>query len=141
MISTVFAQPFEPLGCAACRDKTQLPSDFTMAFQPIMDLHSGRPFAYEALVRGVDGQSAATVLSWVDDAHRYRFDQACRVKAIELASRLGLAALPQCRLSINFLFLMICKFCQVNIRKICPTEGLVIGFHITQKIYFLKCSA
>ena len=68
-----------------------------MAFQPIMDLHSGRPFAYEALVRGVDGQSADTVLSWVDDAHRYRFDQACRVKAIELASRLGLAALPQCR--------------------------------------------
>ena len=52
MISTVFAQPFEPLGCAACRDKTQLPFDFTMAFQPIMDLHSGRPFAYEALVRG-----------------------------------------------------------------------------------------
>ena len=96
MISTVFAQPFEPLGCAACRDKTQLPFDFTMAFQPIMDLHSGRPFAYEALVRGVDGQSADTVLSWVDDAHRYRFDQACRVKAIELASRLGLAALPQC---------------------------------------------
>jgi EAL domain-containing protein (putative c-di-GMP-specific phosphodiesterase class I) len=66
-----------------------------MAFQPIMDLDSGRPFAYEALVRGVDGESAATVLSWVDDGNRYRFDQACRVKAIELASRLGLTALPE----------------------------------------------
>jgi len=40
-------------------------------------------------VRGVDGESAGTVLSWVDDTNRYRFDQACRVKAIELASRLG----------------------------------------------------
>ena len=54
-------------------------------------------------MRGVDGESAGTVLSWVDDTNRYRFDQACRVKAIELASRLGLASLPDCRLSINFL--------------------------------------
>ena len=74
-----------------------------MAFQPIMDLELGRPFAYEALVRGTQGEPAGTVLSWVDDSNRYRFDQACRVKAIELASRLGLAALPDCRLSINFM--------------------------------------
>ena len=80
-----------------------------MAFQPIMDLELDRPFAYEALGMscitpcGVDGESAGTVLSWVDDTNRYRFDQACRVKAIELASRLGLASLPDCRLSINLL--------------------------------------
>lgn len=103
MTATIFAQPFEPVGCQSCRDKTQLPFEFTMAFQPIMDLELDRPFAYEALVRGVDGESAGTVLSWVDDGNRYRFDQACRVKAIELASRLGLAAMPGCRLSINFL--------------------------------------
>ena len=54
-------------------------------------------------MRGVDGESAGTVLSWVDDTNRYRFDQACRVKAIELAPRLGLASLPDCRLSINLL--------------------------------------
>lgn len=101
--STIFAEPFVPLGCQACRDGTQLPFDFTMAFQPIMDLELDRPFGYEALVRGVNGESAATVLAWVDDTNRYRFDQACRVKAVELASRLGLAALPDCRLSINFL--------------------------------------
>ena len=41
-----------------------------MAFQPIMDLELDRPFAYEALVRGVDGESAGTVLSWVDDTNR-----------------------------------------------------------------------
>lgn len=103
MTATIFAQPFQPVGCQACRDKTQLPFEFTMAFQPIMDLELDRPFAYEALVRGVDGESAGTVLSWVDDSNRYRFDQACRVKAIELASRLGLASMPGCRLSINFL--------------------------------------
>lgn len=101
--ATFYEQPFEPVGCQACRDRTQLPFDFTMAFQPIMDLERDRPFGYEALVRGVNGESAMTVLSWVDDTNRYRFDQACRVKAIELASRLGLAALPDCRLSINFL--------------------------------------
>lgn len=103
MNPTVFEQPFVPVGCVACRDKSQLPFEFTMAFQPIMDLELDRPFAYEALVRGVNGESAATILSWVDENNRYRFDQACRVKAIELASNLGLAQLPDCRLSINFL--------------------------------------
>ncbi|MFC4159509.1 EAL domain-containing protein [Chitinimonas lacunae] len=100
---TRFPQPFSPIGCEACRDRRLLPFDFTMAFQPIIDLERGRPAAYEALVRGVNGESAATVLSWVDDDNRYRFDQACRVKAIELASRLGLLNIPDCRLSINFL--------------------------------------
>ena len=56
MTVTIFAQRFEPVGCQSCRHKTQLPFDFTMAFQPIMDLEVDRPFAYEALVRGVDGE-------------------------------------------------------------------------------------
>ena len=96
MTAAIFAQPFQLVGCQSCRDKTQLPFEFAMAFQPIMDLEMDRPFACEALVRGVDGESAGTVLSWVDDSNRYRFDQACRVKAIELAT------MPGCRLSINF---------------------------------------
>ena len=41
-----------------------------MAFQPIMDLELDRPSAYEALVRGLDGESAGAVLSWVDDTNR-----------------------------------------------------------------------
>ena len=56
MTETIFAQPFEPVGCQSCRDKTQLPFEFTMAFQPIMDLERDRPFAYEALVRGINGE-------------------------------------------------------------------------------------
>ncbi|WCM91994.1 EAL domain-containing protein [Acidovorax sp. NCPPB 2350] len=86
--------------CAACRDGQALDFEFTMAFQPIVDLREGGSvFAYEALVRGVDGSSAASVLGRVNDANRYAFDQACRVRAVELAARLGM----DCRLSINFL--------------------------------------
>jgi len=43
------------------------------------------------------------VLAQVNDDNRYRFDQACRVKAIKDAVSLGLAKLPETRLSINFL--------------------------------------
>ncbi len=103
MPSTVFSQPFSALSCAACRDPQQLPFAFTMAFQPILDLRLGRPAAYEALVRGPEGESATSILAQVNDSNRYRFDQACRVKAIELAASLGLAAMDDCRLSINFL--------------------------------------
>ncbi|MDA8457370.1 EAL domain-containing protein [Acidovorax sp. GBBC 3334] len=89
-----------PPACSACRDGQALDFEFTMAFQPIVDLrHGGRVFAYEALVRGADGASAASVLGRVNDTNRYAFDQACRVRAVELAARLGM----ECRLSINFL--------------------------------------
>lgn len=73
-----------------------------MAFQPIMDLGTGKPFAHEALVRGPNGESAYSVLSTIDDTNRYAFDQQCRVKAIELATSLGLAA-EGASLSINFM--------------------------------------
>ena len=73
-----------------------------MAFQPIVDIVDGSPFAYEALVRGPSGESALSVLSQVSDANRYAFDQQCRVKAIETAAKAGLIDTPA-RLSINFL--------------------------------------
>lgn len=94
---------FETIGCAECRDLEGLGFDFTMAFQPIFNVTTGVPYAYEALVRGTNGESAAYILGQVNDGNRYRFDQACRVRAIELAARLGLPAIPGCKLSINFL--------------------------------------
>ena len=103
MPNTHFDLPFEPLSCDGCRQPSLLPFDFTMAFQPIVDVDTGRPFAYEALVRGVNGESAASILGQVTDTNRYRFDQACRVRAIEQAAELGLGDLSDCRLSINFL--------------------------------------
>jgi EAL domain-containing protein (putative c-di-GMP-specific phosphodiesterase class I) len=88
--------------CTGCRDGQSLGFDFKMAFQPIIDLTTGEPYAYEALVRGPAGESAATVLDQVTDANRYTFDQQCRVKAIETAVRAGILDTPA-RLSINFL--------------------------------------
>ena len=84
--------------CAACQQTPEL-FPFTMAFQPILDLQEQRIDAHEALVRGPNGESASSVLAQVDAENRYAFDQACRVKAIELATSLGLES----RLNINFL--------------------------------------
>jgi EAL domain-containing protein (putative c-di-GMP-specific phosphodiesterase class I) len=84
--------------CGACRTDVALPS-FTMAFQPIVDIDSAAIYAYEALVRPTGGGSAADVLSQINEQNRYSFDQACRVKAIQLAARLEMDSL----LSINFL--------------------------------------
>ena len=91
-----------PIACAACRTNEPLSFRFTMAFQPIIDLISSRVWAYEALVRGPEGQSAFSVLSQVNDDNMYRFDQACRVRAIELAARL-FGSEHDVRLSINFM--------------------------------------
>ncbi|MCB1325606.1 MAG: EAL domain-containing protein [Spirochaetales bacterium] len=70
-----------------------------MAFQPIVHLETRTIYSYEALVRGPAGEGAGWVLGRVDDANRYQFDQSCRVRAIELAARLGVAT----HLNINFL--------------------------------------
>ena len=85
-------------GCRGCLDAGAI-FPFTMAFQPIVDIQLQRIDAYEALVRGPDGEGAGHVLSKVNDENRYAFDQACRTKAIDLAARLGMT----CRLNINFL--------------------------------------
>ncbi|QAY80065.1 EAL domain-containing protein [Sphingosinicella sp. BN140058] len=73
-----------------------------MALQPIVDVETGLPFAYEALVRGLGGESAGEILQRVTSENRYAFDQSCRVKAIEVAARAGILN-TGARLSINFL--------------------------------------
>ena len=85
-------------GCNACREHPTL-FPFTMAFQPIVDLDENRIDGHEALVRGPSGEGAGHVLDQVRPENTYAFDQACRVKAIELAARLGMDR----QLSINFL--------------------------------------
>ena len=44
------------ISCASCKDGVGQPFPFTMAFQPIVDVESGTVFAYEALVRGMEGR-------------------------------------------------------------------------------------
>jgi EAL domain-containing protein (putative c-di-GMP-specific phosphodiesterase class I) len=90
------------VGCQGCRSSEPLPFDFTMAFHPIVDLGRGIVWGYEALVRGTQGQPAGQILSQVDESRQYKFDQACRVKAIELAGRLFPRS-DETRLSINFM--------------------------------------
>ncbi|KIQ04145.1 diguanylate phosphodiesterase [Agrobacterium tumefaciens] len=89
--------------CVGCRDGAEgFPLPFSMAFQPIVDISKGSVFAHEALVRGVNGEGAGFVLENVGPDNRYAFDQQCRVKAIELASKLFDKSLDT-MLSINFM--------------------------------------
>lgn len=87
--------------CAGCRDDVDLPFQFKMAFQPIVDVSNNRVWGYEALVRGADGEPAHTVLARVTEDQRYRFDQAARVFAIETAG--SLFKDRELMLSINFM--------------------------------------
>ena len=87
--------------CTGCRDDIPLPFEFQMAFQPIVDISERRVWGYEALVRGVNGETAFSVLKQVTEETRYRFDQAARVMAIETAGRLFKGR--DFRLSINFM--------------------------------------
>lgn len=89
MAEVVWKQPlhFTPpedseAACEACVRGAGLGFDFSYAYQPIVDIQTRTVFAHEALVRGPSGEGAGWVLERVNDANRYRFDQACRVKAI-----------------------------------------------------------
>lgn len=90
---------FDRFSCDNCADKSSLDFEFTMAFQPIINCQTKLIFGYEALVRGLNNESAYSIISKVNDDNRYLFDQLCRVKAISLASKLKLESM----LSINFL--------------------------------------
>ena len=91
--------PTSKRACVDCGTRGALQFDFTYAFQPIVDAATRSVFSYEALARGPAGEPAGWVLDQVTHDNQYRFDQACRVKAITLASQLGL----QSKLNINFL--------------------------------------
>ncbi len=85
--------------CRDCGATERLGFLFDYAYQPIVDVATRTVYGHEALVRGPHGEGAMSVLSQVNEENRYRFDQACRVKAIKTAAQLGI----QERISINFL--------------------------------------
>lgn len=101
-IPTELTSDARPRGCQGCRDSVGLPFAFTMAFQPIVDVEARRVWAYEALVRGVNGEGAGSILDLVERSSIYGFDQACRVKAVELAGKL-FDRDDDTKLSINFM--------------------------------------
>ncbi|BEH13732.1 MULTISPECIES: EAL domain-containing protein [Marinobacter] len=90
---------FDESHCEQCACGNGLDFAFSFAFQPIVDADNKTVFAYEALVRGPEGEGAMSVLSRVNENNRYAFDQICRVKAVKLAAKLDMQPL----LSINFM--------------------------------------
>lgn len=98
--NTVFPDTlFDESSCEECSCNAGLGFSFSFAFQPIVDVGNKSVYAYEALVRGPDGDGSLSVLSQVNDQNRYAFDQICRVKAVKLAAKLDMQAM----LSINFM--------------------------------------
>ena len=98
-LENFFAGDPAAAGCINCRGAQSFPRSLQMAFQPIVDVEKNDVFAYEALVRGGNGESAGEVLADIFTDQIYTFDQTCRVLAIETAQKLGMKAF----LSINFL--------------------------------------
>ena len=73
--------------------------EFSIAFQPIVDVSTRQVVSFEALVRGTHGEPAAEVFARVSCEDLHDFDHACRLKAINMAARLDLRA----SLNLNFL--------------------------------------
>lgn len=97
-LKAFFGEVGNPHPCTNCQGDDLLDFEVRMAFQPIVDSATRTVFAYEALVRGMDGEGAGEVIARVRPEQRYRFDQTCRVTAIATAVALRM----QTRLSINF---------------------------------------
>ncbi len=85
--------------CGACAQEKALGFEISIAFQPIVNLPARQVFAQEALVRGIHNESAGSIFAQIRPDQLYRFDQTCRIKAIEWAAYLELDAY----LSINFM--------------------------------------
>lgn len=99
MVSVQSIPPTDVSACVQCRQGKKLDFALRFAYQPIVDIGNRTVVAYEALVRGPNGEGAASVLRRVTRDNLYVFDQTCRVEAVRGAARLGIRE----RLSINFL--------------------------------------
>ena len=64
----------ETTGCEGCRAGEKFPMPFTMAYQPVVRFSTGTIAAHEALIRGVNGEGARSVLDLVSPATRYAFE-------------------------------------------------------------------
>ena len=74
-----------------------------IAFQPIFDIYTSRVRFYEALVRGPNGESAASILELIPPEASAAFDDEVRITAVKKAARLGLVE-SGAGLSINLDF-------------------------------------
>jgi len=79
-----------------------------MAFQPIIDLRCNTVFAYEALLRGENGEAAASIMDQVTEQSHFAFDNACRKQSIIQASQLRVQDGPA-SLSVNIRANVMCS--------------------------------
>lgn len=75
------------------------PQEFSCAFQPIVNTQTRTVFSHEALVRGLNDEPAYQVIKRYAGDRMAAFDAASRIKAIEVATRIGLDT----HLNLNFL--------------------------------------
>ncbi|WP_213979182.1 EAL domain-containing protein [Sphingomonas sp. dw_22] len=65
-------------------------SGMTMAFQPIVDVVEGRVYAYEAVLHGPEGETAAEIFARIVPESRGDFDRRCAAAAVRWAMAAGL---------------------------------------------------
>ena len=74
--------------------------EFQIFFQPIVDLKNASVFAYEALCRGMAGESYPELMAQIDPKLTSRFDERILNKELQLAAVLGLES-SGAKISLN----------------------------------------
>ncbi|WP_423188018.1 EAL domain-containing protein [Alishewanella sp. d11] len=124
-----FPDTVKQQSCSDCLSGQDLGFQIRMAFQPILDWQTKQIFAYEALVRGPNGEGAAWVFQQINAKNKYYFDQACRVKAIETAAKLG------CETYLNINFLPNAVYNPETCIKATIEAADLYGFDLTKLIF------
>lgn len=83
---------------AADEDPALPPLRYAFAFQPIIHAPSRSVYSHEALIRGPEGETAASILQRSQPAGMHALREQQRIAALEAAARLGLRT----RININF---------------------------------------
>jgi EAL domain-containing protein (putative c-di-GMP-specific phosphodiesterase class I) len=111
--------------------------NFSFAFQPIVDIRNREIISYEALVRGPHGEPSASVFAQVNRKDFHRFDELCRCKAINLASRLNIPKRLNLNLSAQSIFevdLSITATFQASIDSGIPAENIIFELLETESL-------
>lgn len=112
----------------------KLSVDYSIAFQPIVNIFDKSVFGYEALIRGVNNEGAEFVLSQLNETNRYQFDQATKVKAINLAKKLNLQGMLSINISPSSVYkpeVCIPKILETASKMDFPTNRLM--FEVSEK--------
>ncbi|WP_333606848.1 EAL domain-containing protein [Arsukibacterium sp.] len=125
----IFPDSIKQQTCGDCLSGQDLGFQIRMAFQPIIDWKYQSICGYEALVRGPEGQGAGWVFERIHAGNKYYFDQACRVKAIETAAKLG------CNTYLNINFLPNAVYNPETCIKATIEAADLYGFDLTKLVF------